>query len=126
MNRKLVAIVLIGSFLISACRFTIPFASFYANYAYFSSPECLQMCTPYLHHIGKYQLKRMIKNIHDFSVNNNKAKVDHSVKRDFFCSQLYVLLTHPFRNHAQTLYSINMAVHSQYFAEPASPPPRFS
>jgi hypothetical protein len=129
MNEKYIAILLIGTFMLSAMRFIIPFASYDINYQYFSQVACINKNKPEMHCDGTCQLKRMIKKINHTDknkANNRKDNVNHSVKRDFFCSQIFHLLTQPHHSDSQYLSAANEIARSLFWNEPTTPSPRLS
>jgi hypothetical protein len=127
MSEKYVAILLIGTFLLSAVRFVIPFASYDLNYHYFSQVACIHKNMPEMHCNGSCQLKRMIKKISHSDKNktdNRNDNVNHSLKRDFFCSGVFHLITQSFHSDFQYLNLVNEIGTSLFWREPAIPPPQ--
>lgn len=82
-----------------------------------------------MHCNGSCQLDRMIKQINHSDknkANNRKDNVNHSVKRDFFCSQLYHLMAQSHHSGLQYLKAGDEIACSLFWDEPSTPPPQAS
>lgn len=126
MLNKLVAISLIISLGGTLMRFTIPYASYFANYNYIVDHLCVNRNHPEMHCNGKCQLKKMIKKEeHDHAGNKSTNTVNHNQRIDFFIVHgIHKNLS--LRSQAGLYCAFQARLNSLYFSEPLSPPPQYT